>query len=177
MEEEAVMEALKRHFKFDSFKSQLQREAVLEIAKSEFEVSVSWGSLSCGSCRGEGRLSFYADRLGQVPVLPVACGSVSEPGDVGVFPSAGVDQGTTAVLRDRLHVQLLQDQIDHMLALKIRAASINSRTLKSERDALLTDLKSVVPSTRLLYVTPEQAVTQTFKVFIRRENTLSKLSS
>lgn len=61
-------------------------------------------------------------------------------------------------------VLLLQDQIDHLLALKIRAASLNSKTLKSERDALLTDLKSTLPSTRLLYITPEQAATNTFKV-------------
>lgn len=51
-----------------------------------------------------------------------------------------------------------------MLALKIRAASLNSRTLKSERDVLLTDLKTKLPCTRLLYITPEQAATATFKV-------------
>lgn len=58
----------------------------------------------------------------------------------------------------------LQDQIDHLLALNIKAASLNSKTLKAERDALLTDLKSMLPNTKLLYITPEQAHTATFKV-------------
>lgn len=59
-----------------------------------------------------------------------------------------------------------QDQIDHLVALKIRAASLNSKTLKGERDALLTDLKTIKPNTKLLYITPEQAATNTFKVFM-----------
>lgn len=51
-----------------------------------------------------------------------------------------------------------------MLRLKIRAASLNSKITKAERDALIMDLKSTSPNTRLLYVTPEQAATATFKV-------------
>lgn len=51
-----------------------------------------------------------------------------------------------------------------MLNLKIRAASLNSKTLKAEREGLLLDLKTTLPSTRLLYITPEQAATATFKV-------------
>lgn len=36
MDEETVTEGLKTYFKFDSFKSDLQKEAVLEIAKRKF---------------------------------------------------------------------------------------------------------------------------------------------
>lgn len=51
-----------------------------------------------------------------------------------------------------------------MLRLKIRAASLNSKITRMEREALIADLKSTSPNTRLLYVTPEQAATATFKV-------------
>lgn len=64
----------------------------------------------------------------------------------------------------KLPIFYLQDQIDHLVALKIKAVSLNSKTLKSERDAILTDLKTMLPTIRLLYVTPEQAKTSTFKV-------------
>lgn len=58
---------------------------------------------------------------------------------------------------------LIKDQIDHLQALKIRAMSLNSKTGKGEREALFADLKSKKPLTRLLYITPEQAATKTFK--------------
>lgn len=38
--------------------------------------------------------------------------------------------------------------------------------LMAERQRVLNDLKCVKPNTRLLYVTPEMAATQTFKVSI-----------
>ncbi|KAH1011652.1 hypothetical protein HUJ04_000975 [Dendroctonus ponderosae] len=58
---------------------------------------------------------------------------------------------------------LIKDQVDALLALKIRAASLNSKITKTERESLIADLKSTSPNTRLLYVTPEQAATKTFK--------------
>jgi ATP-dependent DNA helicase Q5 len=58
---------------------------------------------------------------------------------------------------------LLQDQLDYLKNMKIDARSINSKMTSAERQAVLTDLKSVQPNTRLLYVTPEQAQTDTFK--------------
>ncbi|CAH1132756.1 unnamed protein product [Ceutorhynchus assimilis] len=58
---------------------------------------------------------------------------------------------------------LIKDQVDSLLALQIRAASLNSKITKTEREKLLADLKSTSPVTRLLYVTPEQAATKTFK--------------
>ncbi|XP_044260563.1 ATP-dependent DNA helicase Q5 [Tribolium madens] len=58
---------------------------------------------------------------------------------------------------------LIKDQIDHLQALKIRAKSLNSKTSKSDREALIADLKTKQPLTRLLYITPEQATTKTFR--------------
>lgn len=48
--------------------------------------------------------------------------------------------------------------------MKIDARTINSKMTAAERQEVLLDLKSVNPATRLLYVTPEQAKTDTFKV-------------
>jgi superfamily II DNA helicase RecQ len=58
----------------------------------------------------------------------------------------------------------LQDQLDYLRELKIDAKTINSKITAAERQAVLSDLKSVNPTTRMLYVTPEQAKTETFKV-------------
>lgn len=70
-----------------------------------------------------------------------------------------------------MNIFILQDQVDHLKALKIRAASLNSKLSKSERDTLLADLKTSSPNTRLLYVTPEQAHTNTFKVSTEEDST------
>ncbi|CAH1403089.1 unnamed protein product [Nezara viridula] len=58
---------------------------------------------------------------------------------------------------------LMKDQIDALRKLKINAETINSRMSASERQRVITDLKYVKPNTRLLYVTPEQAATSTFR--------------
>jgi len=54
--------------------------------------------------------------------------------------------------------------MDHMTKLKITSNSLNSKMTSAERSAVLNDLNSVSPDTRLLYITPEQASTEFFKV-------------
>lgn len=58
---------------------------------------------------------------------------------------------------------LIKDQIDHLTQLKIPSESINSKMTAKDRERVLNDLRSIKPDTRFLYVTPEQAVTSTFK--------------
>ncbi|XP_050532250.1 ATP-dependent DNA helicase Q5-like [Daktulosphaira vitifoliae] len=60
-------------------------------------------------------------------------------------------------------IALMKDQIDHLTQLRIRAETINSKLSPSERKRVLSDLYSMNVSTRLLYVTPEQAATEFFK--------------
>jgi superfamily II DNA helicase RecQ len=60
-------------------------------------------------------------------------------------------------------IDCLKDQLDYLAAMKIDAKTINSKITAAERQAVLSDLKCVNPTTRLLYVTPEQAKTETFK--------------
>ncbi|KAF5276119.1 hypothetical protein FQR65_LT16475 [Abscondita terminalis] len=121
---------LNENFKFVSFKSQLQEDAIREIAKREDDVLVSMPT-------GSGKSLCY-----QLPAL--------------LFSDK-----VTLVFSPLL--ALIKDQIDHLSALNIKAASLNSKTLTAERNFILSDLKSNSPSIRLLYITPEQAMTQTFK--------------
>ncbi|KAK4878364.1 hypothetical protein RN001_010870 [Aquatica leii] len=123
-------EVLKTNFKFNSFKSKLQEDAINEISKRENDVLVSMPT-------GSGKSLCY-----QLPAL--------------LYPDK-----VTLVFSPLL--ALIKDQIDHLTALKIKATSLNSKTVAAERNFILTDLKTNSPSIRLLYITPEQAATQTFK--------------
>lgn len=58
---------------------------------------------------------------------------------------------------------LMQDQLDHLKAIKIPSATINSKLTEKERKQVLADLNSSNPNTKLLYVTPEQVATNGFK--------------
>ncbi|XP_037070609.1 ATP-dependent DNA helicase Q5-like [Pollicipes pollicipes] len=65
-------------------------------------------------------------------------------------------------------IALIKDQIEHLERLKVRAESINSKMASSERQRVWADLQAVVPATRLLYITPEQADTAGFKGLLDR---------
>uniref|UniRef100_A0A1B6IWM1 DNA 3'-5' helicase n=1 Tax=Homalodisca liturata TaxID=320908 RepID=A0A1B6IWM1_9HEMI len=62
---------------------------------------------------------------------------------------------------------LMKDQIDHLKKLKIHADTINSKTPAAQREKIINDLKCKKTSIKLLYVTPEQAATNTFKDILR----------
>lgn len=58
---------------------------------------------------------------------------------------------------------LIKDQIDHLTKLKICAESINSKSSVRDRERIRNDLRSVRPTTKFLYITPEQAATPSFR--------------
>lgn len=58
---------------------------------------------------------------------------------------------------------LIKDQLDHLNKLKICAESLNSKMTNTDRERVLNDLKSIKPTTKFLYITPEQAATNTFR--------------
>ncbi|XP_040845604.1 ATP-dependent DNA helicase Q5 [Ochotona curzoniae] len=60
-------------------------------------------------------------------------------------------------------IALIQDQVDHLLALKIRVSSLNSKLSAQERKELLSDLAREKPQTKLLYITPEMAASASFQ--------------
>ena len=56
-----------------------------------------------------------------------------------------------------------QDQLEHLEKWKIVAETLNSKMSTKERTRVITDLKYKSPSTKMLYITPEQAATNTFQ--------------
>ncbi|KAM5274789.1 ATP-dependent DNA helicase Q5 isoform 2-T2 [Ctenodactylus gundi] len=68
-------------------------------------------------------------------------------------------------------IALIQDQVEHLLALKVRVNSLNSKLSAQERKELLSDLAQEKPRTKLLYITPEMAASASF------QSTLSSLVS
>ncbi|GCC38379.1 hypothetical protein chiPu_0016893 [Chiloscyllium punctatum] len=63
-------------------------------------------------------------------------------------------------------IALIQDQIEHMNVLKIRACSLNSKLSLEERKMVLSDLNSAKPDIKLLYITPEMAASNTMHSII-----------
>ncbi|XP_033038089.1 ATP-dependent DNA helicase Q5 isoform X2 [Trachypithecus francoisi] len=60
-------------------------------------------------------------------------------------------------------IALIQDQVDHLLALKVRVSSLNSKLSAQERKELLADLEREKPQTKILYITPEMAASSSFQ--------------
>ncbi|KAF6299522.1 RecQ like helicase 5 [Rhinolophus ferrumequinum] len=60
-------------------------------------------------------------------------------------------------------IALIQDQVDHLLALKVRVSSLNSKLSAQEKKELLSDLEQEKPRTKLLYITPEMAASTSFQ--------------
>lgn len=71
---------------------------------------------------------------------------------------------------------LMKDQIDHLSRLRIVANSINSKMSGTERKAVIQDLRSMRPDTRLLYITPEQASTENFQFLLQELHKQNKVS-
>ncbi|XP_078426976.1 ATP-dependent DNA helicase Q5 isoform X2 [Cetorhinus maximus] len=68
-------------------------------------------------------------------------------------------EGVTIVISPL--IALIQDQIEHMRVLNIRACSLNSKLSLEERKVVLSDLNCGKPSIKLLYITPEMAASNT----------------
>ncbi|XP_037666137.1 LOW QUALITY PROTEIN: ATP-dependent DNA helicase Q5 [Choloepus didactylus] len=60
-------------------------------------------------------------------------------------------------------IALIQDQVDHLLALKVQVSSLNSKLSAQEKKELLSDLEREKPQTKLLYITPEMAASASFQ--------------
>merc|ERR1719319_1302378 len=65
-------------------------------------------------------------------------------------------------------IALIKDQMEHLQKYKIVAESINSKMGEKDRKRVLDDLNCKQPNTRMLYVTPEQCATGTFKGLLGR---------
>ncbi|CAL7951487.1 unnamed protein product [Xylocopa violacea] len=61
---------------------------------------------------------------------------------------------------------LMKNQVDFLVSKKINASSLNSNTSSKERNAIIKDLTSNSPNTKLLYVTPEMGAQKHFQDMI-----------
>ncbi|XP_038055229.1 ATP-dependent DNA helicase Q5-like isoform X2 [Patiria miniata] len=72
-----------------------------------------------------------------------------------------VRSGITLVVSPLL--ALIQDQLEHLDRMKIPAQTLNSQIQGEKRLAILADISSKKPTTKLLYITPELAATNNFQ--------------
>lgn len=77
---------------------------------------------------------------------------------------AVVSNGITLVISPL--IALMQDQLEHLEELGIPAETLNSKLTAKERKRVLSDLNSKKPETKLLYITPEQAATDSFRELV-----------
>lgn len=82
--------------------------------------------------------------------------------------------GITIVISPLL--ALMQDQLAHMNNLNIRAETLNSKQTQEERQNVMADLYSNNPTICLLYITPEQAATETLAKIVQKLVTNNQLS-
>ncbi|XP_013410152.1 ATP-dependent DNA helicase Q5-like [Lingula anatina] len=87
---------------------------------------------------------------------------------------AVVSRGITLVVSPL--IALIQDQLDHLLAIKVQAASLNSKLSSKERKQVLGDLQSKKPRVKLLYITPELAATDNFREILEKLHARKLLS-
>ncbi|EGF83667.1 hypothetical protein BATDEDRAFT_85181 [Batrachochytrium dendrobatidis JAM81] len=73
-------------------------------------------------------------------------------------------------------IALIQNQVDALVKLKIKAASLNSSLKKTEKDKITKDLATGNPKTKLLYVTPELLATDKFRATMQKINKAGMLS-
>ena len=73
-------------------------------------------------------------------------------------------------------IALIKDQMDHLANQKIVAETINSKMGEKNRRRVLDDLQGMNPTTRMLYVTPEQCATPIFQGLLERMVRHNKLA-
>lgn len=61
----------------------------------------------------------------------------------------------------------MKNQLDYLHSLRIPAETLNSNTSSSDRQRIIGDLKAKNTNTKFLYITPEQAATDSFKELMK----------
>lgn len=82
------------------------------------------------------------------------------------FPAVYKEDGLSLVISPLL--ALIQDQVQALNDKQIIARTLNSTISQQEKKLVLGDLMQKQPTTRLLYITPELAATQSFLSIIKR---------
>ncbi|KAL1676897.1 P-loop containing nucleoside triphosphate hydrolase protein [Schizophyllum commune] len=83
-------------------------------------------------------------------------------------PAVAAACGVTLVVSPLL--ALMKNQVEALDAKGVHVASLTSETLKSVKNAVINDLRSARPKTRLLYVSPERFCTADFQAILEGLN-------
>lgn len=84
------------------------------------------------------------------------------------FPAVYKEDGLSLVISPLL--ALIQDQVKSLNDRNIVARTLNSTLSQQEKKIVLGDLMQRQPTTRLLYITPELASTQSKRKKLKRRN-------
>lgn len=82
------------------------------------------------------------------------------------FPAVYKEEGLSLVISPLL--ALIQDQVQALNEKQIVARTLNSTLSQQEKKIVLGDLMQRQPTTRLLYITPELAATQSKNTLLRK---------
>lgn len=152
MDDAELLQKLKANFKHSKFKSEIQKNAIKNVLKSEFIITVVSSSqihLTSSSIIVENSDTYISMPTGSGKSLCFQ------------LPGAIQENKITIVFEPLL--ALMKDQRDYLNSLKLTAETLNSTQSTSERDRVIADLKAKVSATKFLYITPEQAATDSFK--------------
>jgi len=90
---------------------------------------------------------------------------------------AVIDHGITICVSPLL--ALMKNQVEALEAAGVAVATVNGKTEIKDRDKVLSDLRCGHPRTRLLYVTPEYCLTETFRRLLQiiyKQNELARIA-
>lgn len=147
-----ILEKLKTHFNHSDFKSSLQKKAIETVITRKL-IYFYYIKTGLKNSKFTGKQDVYIS-------MPTGSGKSL------CFQLPGILQDNQITIVFSPLLALIKDQIDHLTRFKICAESLNSKLTVRDRDRVLNDLKSIKPNTRFLYITPEQAATQTFKSIV-----------
>ncbi len=82
--------------------------------------------------------------------------------------------GVTLVISPLLAI--IEDQVLQLKERGIKADSLNSKTNAANRARIMADLKSIAPTIKLLYLTPEMVATERFHNIMETFHNAGKLS-
>lgn len=150
---EVLRNKLREFFKHSDFKSSLQKDAIKEVLRGEVNAKTAKKIF----------LKFQKFNFVFTGKRDVYVSMPTGSGKSLCYHLPGMMHENKITIVFSPLLALIKDQIDHLTKLKICAESLNSKMTLKDRERVIIDLKSIRPSTKFLYITPETAATDFFR--------------